>query len=479
MTDLVLDKPRDNVRLLLLLAGCAVLLRFVWLGSFPEIVADEGLWTNSSKNYVAFGDWFMDGRKHMLLSPVFHWLSVVVFKLDHPSIVSARVISALAGVVSILLLYILTWRVCERRDLAAITAILFGFDAVSVLQSRLALVESLQLCVCLAAGVLLVERWRGAAVAAGVVFGAALLTKVNAGFLLPVFIVFLLLRPASGADQGRLASAREAGVFAVVSLLVAGLGYGALYATFPREFVPAFAFQLDGVHFEEISHPIFRFGRFGLDPVQASRTTIALFRESPFLMVLATCGAALSLVTRPRGVELFGPWLTVGVAFFLCQMFQPVRYFYLVSPAFAFFAAVATDRLTGGLSDATLRRRMTAAVVGLYLLFNVGYVAMGLVANRGGKLQQVVEWVRTHTQPRDRIMAAGYFCTDLPNRCYAHYSLARDMSQLEESIRKYSIDYVIFDNGEWHHDLGDSLAQHFAPLEHWAFGTVYRVAPQP
>lgn len=480
MTAAVPDNPRHNVRLLLVLTGCAALLRFVLLGAFPDIVADEGLWTNSSKNYVAFGDWFMDGRTHMLLSPVFHWLSVVVFELFHPSIAGARAISALAGVASMLLLYLLTCRISGRQDFATITAIVFGFDAVSVLQSRLALIESLELCVCLAAAVLLVQRWRGATVAAGVLFGVALLTKVNAGFLLPVLVGFLFLRLAQAPDRDTLTPVREAGVFAVVSLLVAGAVYGVLYQTFPQQFIPAFKFQLDGVHFEGISHPIVRLGRFGLDPVQASRTIIALFRDSPFLMVLAVCGAGLSVVARPRGVELFGPWLIVGVGFFLCQMFQPVRYFYLVIPAFAFFAAVAIDRLAAGeFSGATLNRRMTIVVVGLYLVFNLGYVGMGAVANRGTKLQQVVQWVRANTQPTDRIMAAGYFCTDLPNRCYAHYLLARDMSQLTESIRKYQIDYVIFDSGEWHHDLGDSLAQHFAPVERWGFGTVYGVTPRP
>ena len=64
-----------------LLLAVSAALRLLGLSAFPEIVADEGLWTNSSKNFLVFGDWFLDGRKYVFLSPVFHGLSGAIFSL--------------------------------------------------------------------------------------------------------------------------------------------------------------------------------------------------------------------------------------------------------------------------------------------------------------------------------------------------------------------------------------------------------------
>ncbi|MCH7876449.1 MAG: hypothetical protein IH965_14300 [Gemmatimonadetes bacterium] len=101
---------------------------------------------------------------------------------------------------------------------------------------------------------------------------------------------------------------------------------------------------------------------------------------------------------------------------------------------------------------------------------------MGAIANRGTKLRSVVTWAREHTAPTDRIMAAGYFCTDLPNRAYAHYYLARTPEQLLESIEEYEIDYVIYDNAEWDAELRTTLSSHFPEVRSWPFGAVYRTS---
>lgn len=467
-----------HLRVLVAVLAGAFLIRVIALGAFPEITADEGLWTNSSKNFVRFGDWFMDLRTHVFLSPVFHGATTAVFWLFHPSIAAARGVSALAGSVSVLLMYMLAWRATERRDLALAAAVLFGFDVLGVILSRRALIESLQLCLVLLSATLLI-RARGAGVAgAAVVFGAALLAKLNAAFVLPVLGVLLLWRSADSGWRPTLAGWRDTLLFAGVSVGVAGLAYWALFASHPEEFVRAFRFELDRAAFAASSNAVVRAGRFGLDPIHSSRTVLGLFRESPFFMVLAACGAAIALVGRPRGAALFGPWLVLGMAFFLGQMFQPIRYFHLLSPAFAFFGAVAVQSLGPAEAGRSEHGRwVRTAVLGMYLAFNVAYVGVGAFANRAGKLQQVVAWARTSTDRNDRIMAAGYFCTDLPNRAYAYYHLARDTTHLLESLRTYRIDYVIYDSAEWRPALGEALKARFPIVKQWPFGVVYRVTP--
>jgi hypothetical protein len=75
-------------------------------------------------------------------------------------------------------------------------------------------------------------------------------------------------------------------------------------------------------------------------------------------------------------------------------------------------------------------------------------------------------------------MAAGYLCTNLGNRAYAHYHLARDTAQLFSSVRRYNIRYVIVDNAEWRPEVRRAVESHFERVAEWPFGAAYRV-PAP
>lgn len=460
------------------LVAAIVLIRLAFLSRFPEIEADEGLWTNSPKNFVAFGDWFMDGRKHMFLSPAFSYGVAGLFSLLGPSIAAARVLSALAGAASVWLLYVTVRGCTGKNSTALIAALLFGFDEMSILMSRRALVECLELFFVLGAAALFVRRdrwkWAGA-----IMLAFALLAKTNAVVMVAVFAAYLVLETRRPGHWFALAGVGRAVAYSLLALLAAGAAYGLLYAAHPGPFVDAFRFELDGVHFEGLSHPLLRVGRFGIDPIQASRTVIALFRESPLLMVLFAVGAAIAVLARPRGSALFVPWLVIGSVFLLGQMFQPLRYFYLLAPAFAFFATVTVEHL--GRTDAAGGggRRIRAAAVAVYLVFNLAYVAAEAAASRGTMLKQVVSWAATHARADERIMAAGYLCTDLPQRAYAHYYFARNADDLLDNLRKYRIDYVIYDRGEWRPELGEALAAHFPVVQRFSFGAVYRCSPGP
>lgn len=470
----------DNlaVALIALLFFSAV-VRLVGLGIFPLVEADEGLWTNSTKNFLRFGDWFMDGRTHLFLSPVFHALTLPVFALNGASIVGARLVSAAAGVASVWFTYRLVFHETERRDHALLAALVMGFSHWAVLTSRKAMIEPLELCVLLAATDFLVRRRARAQVGAGLLLAVALLTKLNAAFMLPVAGLYLLARTSeAGAVRSARLLARRTLVAAVplaIAVAVAALVYWSLYVTHPVQFTSAFRFELDGVHFEALSHPIVRFGRFGIDPLQEAKTVIEMFRDSPFVIVLAVLGVLVGIVDRPRGSRLFALWLGVGLPFFLGQMLQPVRYFYLLMPAFAYFASLALIRLGAARDARSGMARLTAAAAATLVIFELAYAGASAAANRERALPTVVGWVTRTTRPTDAIMAAGYYATDLPNRAYAHYRLAPDTTQLFANIRKYDIRYVIVDNIEWRADLRAAVAERFVKVADWPFGAAYRV----
>jgi hypothetical protein len=200
-----------------------------------------------------------------------------------------------------------------------------------------------------------------------------------------------------------------------------------------------------------------------------------LFRESPFLMVLATLGCVFAAILRRPPALAFLVWALFGTAFVLVQRFQPLRYFHAMAPAYCFFAAIAIVAWR----DADASPRLVRAALAVYAAFNLGYLLMNAAANPARQIASVTGWAREHTQPTDRILATGYLCTDLPNRAYAHYYMGEDIAQLAASIDRYQIDYVIADIHEWSPALRSGLAARYETVQDWPFGQVFRVRREP
>ena len=456
----------------------AAALRLLFLARFPEVTADEGLWTNSTKNFLLFGDWFMDGRNHVVLSPLFHGASLVSFALLGPGIASARVVSALAGLASVWLLFDLVRRTTGRNEVGLVAAALLAVNETAVMLSRTAFIESLELCMLLLAALCLVRggRWTAGAVLAG---GLAFLAKLNAA---PV-IASLGLWCAWRAWQERRPGPLVEGVIAVGGAMVlAAAVYGAIYLAEPVRFVQAYRFELDGRHFEFLAQPIVRVGRFGLDPEQAGRTIIRLFREAPFLWVTATLGIACWTQLRTPRSSLFAIWFGFTSAFFLSQMFQPARYFFLVAPAALFFCAIfvtAVADLATNLQPRPELRRIATAMLAAMLLFDLAFTAVNGLAHPGGMVHTVRNWVVANVDPGDRVMSAGYLATDLPHRTYAHYHIATDSAHLADSLRAYDVRWVVYDSREWPRELHAALEARYARVAEFPFGAVYRIDEAP
>lgn len=470
---------RNHRRVVASTVCVALLLRTVALSRFPGIEADEGLWTRSSKNFVLYGDWFMDRHTHVFLSPLFHALTVLAYRLFGVSTEVARGVSGVAGGLSVAIFYLLVRRVTKSRDIALTSAIIMAVTAWSVLLSRKALIESLELFGILATAALLSFDGSWAVIAAGLAFGAVLLTKINAVFVLAPFGLYLLLGVSDGAISPPLSTGRwvRLSIFTATALATSGIVYALMYASHPTEFVQAFRFELNGVHFQALSHPIVRFGRFGIDPIQDGRTALALLREEPFVFVLAAIGLLGCLIQRRRDTMLFVSWIAVGAVYFLAQMFQPERYFYLLMPPVAFFAALAVVRFSQSMPGSTgADRRTGRPVLWLLVVFEVAYLGMNALANPNTRFTAVVEWARQNTRPTDRVLASAMLCTDLPNRAYAFYRLADSAADLDPLIQRLHINYVIVDDQEWPQEYLQAIAQRYPEVRRWPHATAYRTA---
>jgi 4-amino-4-deoxy-L-arabinose transferase-like glycosyltransferase len=469
------DQRRFLIALALIL-GAAFVLRFVVLGQFPDVQADEGLWTHGSKNRLLFGDWFLDGRAHFFLSPVYHALSLLSFGVFGPSIASARLVSALAGVVTVGLTALLALRLTGNRPVALLAGIVVAIDPWAVITSRQAMTESVLLAFVLGSAVFLTGRKRTDLALAGVLFALAILTKLNALSLGLAFGGYLLVRPPDDDTTARPGkrwrnNLVDGVLFGAVALGLAAAGYWLVSRIDPGRFVDVFARELGGAHAGSGREEASVFGRWGPNPVVAGRSLLEVVRANPFLFCLGALGGVVAWGQQMRGRLLLLLWLAVAFGFPLTQIYQPVRYFYPVVPPLAVLVAVllvTLSSLSGG-------RRTLVAAVGVVVAFNLAYLSTNFLANRGSRAVAVAEWVRQHTDPSDPVLVAAHFATDLPNRAYSYDLVAPDPSTLDRAVLDLGIRYVIWDDAEWSAAMREALAARYTEVHRWDFASVFRV----
>jgi hypothetical protein len=201
-----------STALALLVALCLILPRFVNLGADPapsvpaEVLTDEGWWWRNARQAVLFGATPLDEFNQAIhVAPVHDALLTLAFSTGGVSFESARIVSAAAGVLTIVALLWIVGSFSDRR-VAFWCAILLGFSAPFLLHNRTAFVESTLILV-----ISLTVASTGAALKrplffalAGAFTALAFWTKPNAAYIgaLPILAA---IRPPSGipARAGR------------------------------------------------------------------------------------------------------------------------------------------------------------------------------------------------------------------------------------------------------------------------------------
>ncbi len=167
---------------------------------------DETYNTYSARNMLLYGTWKVDDFFPFVVYPLVNLQVFVVFKLFGMGFVQVKLVSLLAGVAAVPVMFLLV-----RRDFEPLAGLLAALGmAVSfplVMYGRLGLVESVQILFLLLAGLLYVrglERpwqmvWCGLAAVSCV-----LLVKISAGFVLPALLLaFLWEFVSSRSDASR------------------------------------------------------------------------------------------------------------------------------------------------------------------------------------------------------------------------------------------------------------------------------------
>ncbi len=180
--------------------GLIIFLRFYNLSADPpflqdgDFMIDEGGWVHNARNQLLFDNWTKtDHDFPYFAAPGYVHLVLLAFKIGGLSLISARGISAMAGVLTVLVLFLFVKRESSKKE-AMLTVIFLGLNYFHVLYSRVALVESL-LTLTL---ILTIYLWRLGktktlfSFLAGLVFATLFVIKLSAFYFLPIFILLLL-----------------------------------------------------------------------------------------------------------------------------------------------------------------------------------------------------------------------------------------------------------------------------------------------
>jgi 4-amino-4-deoxy-L-arabinose transferase-like glycosyltransferase len=222
------SRAQRTFLLVLVVLALALVLRVVNLDADPsalisrDFITDEGQWSHNVRNALVFGQLRLDDYNPGLYSAyLYHHLLHITLSTLGLSLTAARMVSALAGWLTVVLLFAWVRRETNTRT-AVIAALLLGLSNLHVLYSRTAFVES-TLIFFMALTLWLWsmrQRHRTFGFLSGVAFGLMLVTKVTAIYIAPGLALF-----AAAEAIRRTTSKRDALLFLCGASLV-----GASYA---------------------------------------------------------------------------------------------------------------------------------------------------------------------------------------------------------------------------------------------------------
>lgn len=213
-------KSRD---LLIAIVIASAVLRFWGLGS-AEVFHDEGFYAFRSIGYLDYiqnddqttpVQWFADSALPAWTNlsfhdhpPLYFLIQHIFFRLFGDSLFVARLPSVLAGIGSIILLFFIIKKLFRSESAGLLAALLLGVNHIHTWISRSAIMESIQIFIILACIYMFLEFcedrkkwfWFGAAL------GISFLIKYTSAFLIPVFIVYLLIYDFELLNYARVSS---------------------------------------------------------------------------------------------------------------------------------------------------------------------------------------------------------------------------------------------------------------------------------
>ncbi|HJZ68515.1 MAG TPA: glycosyltransferase family 39 protein, partial [Blastocatellia bacterium] len=142
------NKRTTTILIVSAVMGVALLLRAINLDADPsalisrDFITDEGWWAHNARNALFYGQWRIDQYNLPLYSAyLYNALVYVTFKLFGISLTALRIISALGGWLTVVLVFLLVRREINTRA-AVFASVLLGFSNLHIGYSRTGFTES-------------------------------------------------------------------------------------------------------------------------------------------------------------------------------------------------------------------------------------------------------------------------------------------------------------------------------------------------
>src|SRR5215471_12945018 len=148
----IASPPHKSVALtyvaLILILGAALFLRLIHLDADPsalvsrDFITDEGWWAHNARNAFFYGHWRIDDHNAGLYSGFLYNAFVLgAFRLLGAGLWAVRLVPALAGWLTLLVLFLLVRREVSTRAALLATGLL-GFSNLHIMYSRTGFAES-------------------------------------------------------------------------------------------------------------------------------------------------------------------------------------------------------------------------------------------------------------------------------------------------------------------------------------------------
>jgi 4-amino-4-deoxy-L-arabinose transferase-like glycosyltransferase len=383
---------------LLAIAAIALALRVLfpaadppWNPSVGIVWHDEGAWVHNARNRALFGAWSLDAWNPMYIAPVFTGLEYLSFAAFGVGVRQARLVSEIAGLLSVLLLAAGVRRVAGATA-GIIAGALLATNYVYVMYNRAAIMEATMVAFMVAAWYCYVraqERplWGAAAAACALL---AFFTKAAAAFFIAALGVEALIAILRPAETDRPA-ARQAGMTTLTGFAAAGVVALAAFVAPNWSEYRFYNWQMSVTR-----KPSYDIGSL-VDRASWFPILHDTFTRMWLVLVVATCSAlaALGRWRRVAGPErLLLLWIGLGALELLIHDVGNERRFVFFIPALIAAAAIVLGGRRYVVDSALAGLTRSRALLALPLVLFASYVLAGAIV-RVSFLYQIQPGVRT------------------------------------------------------------------------------------
>ncbi len=361
-----------------------------WNPTVGVVWHDEGAWVHNARNRALWGAWALDAWNPMFVAPVFTALEYLSFAAFGVGIWQARLVSEVAGLVSVLLLALGVRRLAGPLA-GTIAGALLATNFVFVMYNRAAIMETTMVACMVASWYCYVRAQDRAAwgIAAGVLALLAFFTKAAAAFYVAALALDAVLAWwIAPAANGR--AAKRTAMAVLVGLAGGGLLALAVFVGPNWTDYRFYNWQMSVTR-----KPAYD-ARSIIDRVSWFPVLHDVFTRTWLVLVVATAAAVASLarwrqLAPPERLLLL--WLGIGAVELLVHDVGNERRFLFFIPALAALAALALGgrRAIAGpeLARVTRRRALLALPIVAYVFY-----AMAAAIVRVGFLYEVKPNVR-------------------------------------------------------------------------------------